>query len=889
MQKNLAAGFAAAALLCGLIPLIGWLFDRPELRGLGLGYPLWPWTAVGYLGGALALLAALSGDRRLARLFFCVPLMLGVLFLLQRLSGVDLGLERALFPDQLAGYAEAHPGRTSLNPSLCQILLGIGGWLALGPGRRAREIGAGFGGAVVLLATLAILVLLFTLDTAASPRILGSSLPAALAAMLLGLSLFFASADFGWIRQAVEDKSERRVLLRLIPVILLAPVVPALLEQWIPDRVLPAAMTGPLVVFGNILIISALVLWAISHIARKQSALHEVSGALGSGTIVLTRADGTITHWSRGCEELYGFTAAQAVGTRKYELLQSRCEQRWSQSPPRDTGLGAQELVEVRSDGTEVAVLERTHPVGSPGREPVFALSLTDITMAMEALAALRSSEERLALATSAHELGIFEWEASTGIIDWSPGTEARLGFRTGALARFDAFQAEIEPEDARVILDTVAHTVASRAEKFSYRFRLRNPRSSVKAVEGSARTFYDRDGNLLRTIGIILDVTEREEREGALRAREAQLRSILETVPDAMIVIDEQGTVLEFSKAAEDMWGYRAADVVGKNFSLLAPADARENYLRALTTFGESGDTHFVGRVVSGNGEAADGRRFPIEIRTGMARTDGEVLFTIFFREISDRLTAAERLSDLNAELAHVSRQSAMSELAADLAHELNQPLSATANFLAAARMLIDRGGETERVSDLLRMGSEQTLRAGEIIRRLREFMAKREVDMRVESLERTVRDAVELVLVGTGQFHIRLSYEFDPEARLIFADRIQVQQVLVNLLRNAMDALRSSPQHEREIVLATHRLEDDMVEIEVRDSGPGIPEAVLRQLYSRFVTTKDRAGMGIGLSISRRIIEAHGGTLSAENRAEGGATFRFTLPAMEQVGEEE
>jgi two-component system sensor kinase FixL len=222
------------------------------------------------------------------------------------------------------------------------------------------------------------------------------------------------------------------------------------------------------------------------------------------------------------------------------------------------------------------------------------------------------------------------------------------------------------------------------------------------------------------------------------------------------------------------------------------------------------------------------------------------------------------------------------MSELAADLAHELNQPLSATANFLAAARMLIERGEEVERVSDMLRMGSEQTLRAGKIIRRLRDFVTRGEVEMHAESVEHTVRDAVELVLMGTGQFDTRVTYVLDSAAPQMYADRIQVQQVMVNLLRNAVEAMRSLPRNQRQITIASRKIDDHMIQIEVGDSGPGIPDNVLQQLFTRFSSTKvDGGGMGIGLSISKRIIEAHGGTMSAENRPEGGAVFRFTLPA--------
>jgi two-component system sensor kinase FixL len=260
-------------------------------------------------------------------------------------------------------------------------------------------------------------------------------------------------------------------------------------------------------------------------------------------------------------------------------------------------------------------------------------------------------------------------------------------------------------------------------------------------------------------------------------------------------------------------------------------------------------------------------------------------MLLTVFVRDLAEQLATEARISDLSNEMAHVSRQSAMSELAADLAHELNQPLSATSNFLAAAKMLLERGESAERIAELLKMGSEQTQRAGDIIRRMRAFMARGEVEMRAESIERTVRDAADLLLVGPNRLRLRLSYDLASDVRLMLADRVQVQQVLVNLVRNATEAMKDCDESARQVTISSRKIEDQMVEIAVADNGPGIPAHVLENLFTRFTTTKSSGGgMGIGLSISKRIIEAHGGTLSAENLPEGGACFRFTLPAIEQ-----
>lgn len=210
-------------------------------------------------------------------------------------------------------------------------------------------------------------------------------------------------------------------------------------------------------------------------------------------------------------------------------------------------------------------------------------------------------------------------------------------------MSDFDKWAALIEPSDLESTLDTIGQAVAERAERFSYRFRFRQANGDVRSIEGSSRAFYDDDGNLIRTVGAIVNVTERDEREAALRSREAQLRSVLESVPDAMVVIDEQGTIHQFSVTAEALWGYRATDVVGRNFTMLSPADEREAYADTLMHFfrsGERGTTRSAAVV----GEAADGRRFPLEVRSGLARVDGRMLLTVFFRDISERIASEER-----------------------------------------------------------------------------------------------------------------------------------------------------------------------------------------------------------------------------------------------------
>ena len=888
LNKGVATIFVTLAGLCSIVSLAGWALNVDFLRGFGArGDPVWPHTAIGYLALSLGFLTVTRGQLGIARLLWSLPLAIAVLSLIQGLGGFDLGIDHLLFGSKVDQYPAAHPGRPGISAIAIMLLLTTLGYRS---GKRRwlqDELGKLIIVASVALGTIAVVtILLLNPGDPISHRAL-NNIPSSFIAALLLAAWIAGQGGFGLAQLLGSKRAELSILRVLLPIALVFSLVPWILDlTFVHEGLMSPVASALLIVLFNVLIVASTTYWTASRVARQQSTLSEFGEALDMATVAMTNADGRITHWSHGCEELYGWPASEALGQRKYAMLQSRCEDPASPGLPCQTGPRVQSLIERRRDGTEILVLEHTHEVEIPGRDPLVVLSMTDVSGTASAMAALRASEELLDVAAAVHRLGVFEWDVQSGRIDWSPGTEQRLGVIPGSIADFESWRALIEPDDVEDILDTIARTVADRADEFSFRCRFLQPNGEVRAVEGSARAFYDEEDNLVRSVGTMMDVTERDEREAMLRGREAQLRSILRTVPDAMVVVDQDGAIREFSATAEALWGYRSADVLGRNIAMLAPEDDRIRYTGAFERFLQTGDVQFMSRVVTGTGETADGRRFPLEFHTGQAQADGQTLFTIFFRDLSERLATEERLSELNSELAHVSRQSAMTELAADIAHELNQPLSATANFLAAARMLIEKGEEIERIDDLLRMGSEQTQRAGQIIRRMRDFMSRHEVEMRPESVEQTVRDAAELVLVGTGQFHIRLSYDFDPNASQIFADRIQVQQVLVNILRNAMQALRELPPEKREILISSRPIEDEMIEISVCDSGPGIPENVLKQLFNRFVTTKrSGVGMGIGLSISTRIIEAHGGILSAENRPEGGACFRFTLPA---VGEE-
>jgi len=526
-------------------------------------------------------------------------------------------------------------------------------------------------------------------------------------------------------------------------------------------------------------------------------------------------------------------------------------------------------------------VVERRRSLHRAELGEVVVLKMLDITTRVRAEEELRVSENRLAIAAEVNEIGVFDWDIASGQISWSPGSEQRLGLPSGAIDTFDSWRDHVEPADVSNVMASIDSAVADRRDRFAFQYRFLPDTGPSRLLEGNARCLYDERGNFVRSVGSVIDVTQRNRREAEMR-----LNSLIETVPDATIVIDEHAIIKSYSPAAEAMFGYSAASVIGRNVKILMPDMLASRHDAAIADYLRTGERKVIGMTRELTARRADGTQFPIELNVGEARIGEDRIFTGIIRDVSKRLFEEQRLSELSAELAHISRQRAMSELAADLAHELNQPLSATANFIAAARMLIEQGGGGERVADLLHMAEEQTQRSGDIIRRLRDFLAKRDIEMRAESLDGVVRDAVALVFFGSGREEIDLDYDLDPTCDTIFADRVQVQQVLVNLLRNAVEALRSLDAGQpRRITIRSRSRPDDMVELAIKDTGPGVPDALSEQLYGRFSTTKSGTAMGIGLSISRRIVEAHAGVLTAENQPEGGAVFRFTLPVFKEL----
>jgi two-component system sensor kinase FixL len=366
------------------------------------------------------------------------------------------------------------------------------------------------------------------------------------------------------------------------------------------------------------------------------------------------------------------------------------------------------------------------------------------------------------------------------------------------------------------------------------------------------------------------------------LARREAHLRSILETVPDAMIVIDEAGLMRDFSKTAERLFGWQSHETFGQNVSMLMPTPHREAHDGYLKRYYATGEKRIIGlgRIVVG--QRRDGSTFPMELSVGEMRIDEHRYFTGFVRDLTERQQTEHRMQELQTELVHVSRLTALGEMASALAHEINQPLSAIANYLKGSILLLDRAAvPVNKVRDAIERASMEALRAGEIIRRLRTFVSRGETERAPESLSKLIEEASALALVGAKQQGVRVAMNFDPSADRVVVDKVQIQQVVLNLIRNAVDSMAGGDR--RELKVSTRRDDEGRALVAVRDTGAGIGAEALERLFQPFFTTKQE-GLGVGLSISRTIIEAHGGHLRACNLDEGGAEFEFTLPLVEE-----
>jgi two-component system, LuxR family, sensor kinase FixL len=382
--------------------------------------------------------------------------------------------------------------------------------------------------------------------------------------------------------------------------------------------------------------------------------------------------------------------------------------------------------------------------------------------------------------------------------------------------------------------------------------------------------------------VGIVHDLTAIKAQVALREDADRHLAQIVQSSEDAILGKTLDGTVTSWNNAAERIFGYSAAEMIGKPIFILTPPDrlSEENRILEKITTGRSIEHYETVR------RRKDGNEILVSLSVSPIRDNaGHIVgASKIARDITEKKRAEARAQTLQSELEHVDRLSAMGQLSSALAHELNQPLSAAMNYVNAARRRLKtiEGAATDKVSELLEKAVSETDRAGQIIHRLRRFLEKREPHHTAEDLNEIAKDAVALGQGGAAYDNVELLFALEPGLPAVVADRVQIEQVMVNLLRNAIEAMEASPV--RKVTISTYVAGPKFAEAAIADTGPGIPDEVAVRLFEPFVTTKEK-GMGVGLSICRTIVEAHGGQLWMTPNPEGGTIFRFQLPlAVEQ-----
>lgn len=366
---------------------------------------------------------------------------------------------------------------------------------------------------------------------------------------------------------------------------------------------------------------------------------------------------------------------------------------------------------------------------------------------------------------------------------------------------------------------------------------------------------------------------TEEARRAAGAREHDSYLTAVMNAALDGVITIDERGTVLSMNSAAAKLFGFAPSEVIGQNVRMLMPEPDRGKHDSYISEYLRTGTPKIIGIGRQVEGMRKDGSIFPMELGVSVAEIDGKRVFVGLIHDLSQRRQFERRLQELQS-----NRLDLMENMAAGLAHELKQPLTAIGAYLNFARRhLNEKVLSIEKVEEMLDGANAQVFRASEIIDNLRQFIARGETVRTLQNLNAVVRTACEFTDALAKEHHVKTSIDLEASPDTVVINKVQIQQVVVNLKRNAVEAMQNCER--REMRVSTRPFGRDLIRVDVTDTGPGLPKEIKDRLFQQFTTTKPH-GLGVGLSISRSIVEAHNGKIWAEPSPGGGTIFSFVLP---------
>lgn len=496
----------------------------------------------------------------------------------------------------------------------------------------------------------------------------------------------------------------------------------------------------------------------------------------------------------------------------------------------------------------------------------------------------LRQSEQRIRLAQQIAAIGTFEWNLQTGVNTWMPELESMYGLSTGQFRGSQLAWEQLVHQDDRAKAIAIVEKALATREPQEGEWRVSWPDGSIHWLVGRFQLFNDPAGNPLRLIGVNIDITARKAMEQSLRESEALANAVLDTAADAIVTIDAGGLIHSVNQATERLFGYTCEELLGQNVKILMPQPyhgRHDEYLRNYLTTGKK-TIIGIGREVQARRK--DGSIFPVDLSVSEVDLVGRRLFTGIVRDLTER-HRVERASEAHrAELAHVLRLNTMGEMAAGLAHEINQPLSAIHNYARGTiRRLSDGACSPSELIEIATAIAEESARASTIIQRLKHYVKKGAPERKLLDVNAIVRHAQRIMAIEADRRSVVVAVDCDPDLPNLLGDPIQLEQVIINLLLNGFEATEAIAS-ERRLAVQTETNGASVV-ITVADNGPGLPAKFSEMIFQPFYTTKPH-GLGMGLAISRSIAEAHEGVLRAESNPQGGAVFRLELPIQHESG---
>jgi PAS domain S-box-containing protein len=499
--------------------------------------------------------------------------------------------------------------------------------------------------------------------------------------------------------------------------------------------------------------------------------------------------------------------------------------------------------------------------------------SCLDVTELVNKEQALRDSEERMSLAANAAGLIVWTWDIRRDEVSLSDKDRAFFGFSQREKLNGDRVRSIVHSEDRQFVRQLVENSLQTR-EEIEAEYRVVLPDGKVRWVARRGRVEFDGNDEPICERGVLMDITERKQAE-------EKFRLATEASPSGIILVNDRGRIVLVNSQIEKLFGYQREELVGKLVDILVPErlanqhpDHRAEFLAAPTARAMGAGRELFGR-------RKDGTEFPVEIGLNPIQAPDGILVLAAVVDISARKLAEAEAVQHREELGHLSRVAVTGELAASIAHELNQPLSAIISNASAGQRFIEGGHvDLSELRELLADIVADGRRAGDVIRGIQNMVRKRTPARQRVNLNDLVASVVRMVNGNAILYSCEVETLLDANLPAIEADPIQLQQVLLNLMINAFEAMRNMPISRRKVVIATERNGDDTICASVRDYGLGIPEEARERIFDHFFTTKAE-GLGMGLAIVRSIVESHAGTIAAENVEGGGARFRFILSA--------